>query len=147
MKQMKAPLSLLLLLLYTYSAAAQYQPLAVENAHWRIHVDDLETPWDDLIYEYVCRGDTTVEGQAYKKVYRRDFVYEEEPFPGQYPMPYRISNSRLHGLLREDTTTGEVWAVLMSEGDFRPAGEEFLLFDFSAQPGDTLRSFTKKCEP
>lgn len=127
-------------LFYTLQLWGQYQPLAVENAHWRIHVDDVETLWEDLKYEYLCRGDTIVEEEAYKKIYRRDFVYEEEPFPGRYPLPYRIARENLFGLIREDTVAKKVWAIVFAESAECPVKEPFLLFDFGVEPGDTLRT-------
>jgi hypothetical protein len=111
-----------------------YIPLAVEGAHWIIRYDKIETiePVDDL-WEYHIAGDTTLNEVGFKKVYRRDLVVTQDGPPFEAEGPYQ-----LYGLIRDDTTHRKVYAIKYNEFEGCPENQEYLLYDFSLDIGDTL---------
>ncbi|MCK9447990.1 MAG: T9SS type A sorting domain-containing protein [Bacteroidales bacterium] len=113
----------------------EYIPMAMEGAQWIIRFDDINTPQtvDDL-WEYLILGDTTIENFDYTKVYRRSLVPTDAPPPfipnGEY---------ELYGFLRDDHFDKKVYAFLLYNSYDCPVNEDFLLYDFSVQVGDTAR--------
>ncbi|MTB50645.1 T9SS type A sorting domain-containing protein [Lewinella sp. W8] len=125
--------------------ATPYQPLAVENANWVV--------WDNQPEGLLTghrimsiRGDTMVEGNMYKKLFRRQYlpVNPDYPYPNDVP-PYSTSGpTKLWALLRDDTLRQRVYARLI-DPDFATAYPgEILLYDFTLAAGDSL-PFDSRC--
>jgi len=112
----------------------EYNPTAVEGAHWIVRLDDINTvePVDGL-WEYYSSGDTTVNDFSYKKIFKRNLVTTQTVPPFQATEPYQ-----LYGLIRDDTSDKKVFAIQFIENNNTcPLNEEYLLFDFSLNIGDT----------
>ena len=126
------------------TAQSDYLPLVQENAHWRNCVTTSELIWDcHVMYDYHLRGDTLVDGQVYKKLYREDFLSNGEPGGSwsSYDWPLQRVSSSLLGLLREDILARKVyWRTTSNYTDCGATGEEVLLYDFDLEVGDTLQS-------
>lgn len=119
--------------------STEYQPMAIEGAHW-ICFKAYFKPWGDEYYSWTIRGDTVVNGQDYKKVYRDDFFIDHSkeqlsPFP-------RVTKTALIALLRDHIPTRKVFGIFLSQANFYKcaANDELLLFDFNLTKGDTLKS-------
>jgi len=115
--------------------AQEYNPTAVEGVHWVIRLDDNSTfePVDGL-WEYFASGDTIVNGLSYKKILKRDLVITQNGPPFEAEEDYQ-----LFGLIRDDTINKKVYAIQLLENyNFCPVAEEYLLFDFSLNIGDTV---------
>lgn len=117
--------------------AQDYQPMAIEGAHWIVGADLGSTLWLDEQYSFTIRGDTTVSGGNYKKVYKERFEFNNE----RKIFTNRIIFSKLYALMRDDMTQKKVYAINLEESYFYddcPQNKEYLLFDFSVEKGDTL---------
>lgn len=115
--------------------AQEYNPTAVEGVHWVIQLDDNSTfePVDGL-WEYFASGDTIVNGLTYKKILKRDLVITQNGPPFEAEGDYQ-----LFGLIRDDTINKKVYAIqIMDNYSDCPLNEEYLLFDFSLNIGDTI---------
>lgn len=112
----------------------EYIPMAVEGSQWIIRNDDQYTPplVDDL-WEYYASGDTCIDNECYKKVFRRELVTSYDPPPFLPDGPYE-----LFGLIRDDTLERKVYAILIDDYGECSSGDEFLLYDFSVEIGDTV---------
>ena len=132
-------LSLFLHLICFYGNTQAYNPLVLENAQWFIIQDNYATPWIDAQVGWLLRGDTLIDEIAYKKLFRRVF---EEPYSNV------ITNQWLYGLLREDTVNQMVYVIESSGLGCDSVGQEYLLFDFSYEVGDTsfMCMLTEDCE-
>lgn len=114
--------------------AQEYNPTAVEGAHWIVSVDDINTfePVDGL-WEYYSSGDTLIDDLNYKKIFIRNLVVTQNGPPFQAEDSYQ-----LFGLIRDDTSLRKVYAIQVLENyNTCPLNEEYLLFDFSLNVGDT----------
>jgi hypothetical protein len=115
-----------------------YQPMALEGAHWSViyqFIDPNGGTNDELdFYQYVIRGDTTVNNIDYKKIYYRSCL---NYYTGT---PWLIEIEYLFGFLRDDTLSRKVYAINLAPSGFFgcPVSEEFLLYDFEVSLGDTL---------
>ncbi len=117
------------------SFAQTYQPMAVEGAHWVIQSDRLSTLWLDEKFVLSIRGDTIIQGQSYKKVYKEPYEFDES----RKVFLKNIAGSSLYALMRDDTTQRKVYAIMGETAyDNCADSEEYLLFDFSLTSGDTL---------
>lgn len=130
--------ALILIIQFPLLSKAQddYIPIAVEGAQWIVAKGDMTNIWPvEYLWEYYALGDTSINDIAYKKIYRRSLVTTQDPPPF---IPY--NEYYLYGLIRDDTIEKKVYAIDMfgSGGDFCPAGEEFLMYDFSVDQGDTV---------
>ena len=66
-------LPLLILLFPSSFFAQEYIPLVVEDKHWIFEkCGELGDNYSEL-FEHLIRGDTIIEGQMYKKMYKRSF--------------------------------------------------------------------------
>ncbi len=111
-----------------------YIPLAVEGAQWIIRYDDQYTPpVVDGLWEYYAAGDTCINNECYKKVFKRLLVPTDELPPFEPAGIYE-----LYGFIRDDSIDRKVYAILIDEYFNCPSNEEFLLFDFSVNIGDTV---------
>lgn len=111
-----------------------YIPITSEGAHWIVRLDAMSTiePVDGL-WEYHCSGDTSINDFTYKKIYFRNLVITQNGPPFQSDESYV-----LFGLLRDDTINRKVYAIQILENyNTCPLDEEYLLFDFSLNVGDT----------
>jgi len=136
-------ISALFLLLYFLSTATSfaqdgYHPMAVEGAHWIVVNDRSNTPWFDMMYSFTIRGDSTFNGVNYKKVYLEAFEFNEVTKGHSN----KIVSSQLHALIRDDTLEKKVYGInfpsYFGSPEGCPENEEYLLFDFSVEEGDTL---------
>jgi Secretion system C-terminal sorting domain len=131
----------LLILLGLNSHAQEYVPMAVEGAHWFVAERRESCPWPyENLWEYHVDGDTIFDGTSYRKIYRQQ---HESIDSGTYQPPFVPFGSKyLHGLLRDDTLAKKVYAVsfmyLIQSYDPCPLNEEYLLYDFSIEVGDTF---------
>lgn len=115
--------------------AQSYQPMAIEGAHWVINSDRLSTPWLDEKFVFSIRADTLVNNKTYKKVYRDIYEFDES----RKIFLKNIVNSSLFALMRDDTLQQKVYAIMGKTAyDSCTENEEYLLFDFSLNKGDTL---------
>ena len=126
-------ISILLSQIITYSQNAEYEPLANENAHWKIGWYHYENPpWAPFqMFQYVIQGDSTFNSFQYKKLYYRDLDDEN---------PDLILSEELFGLIREDTLNQKVYAINFYDVEFSdcPTNNEYLLYDFDLAVGDTI---------
>jgi hypothetical protein len=128
--------------LFLQAKPQSYDSLVVENAQWTVMYDDDGTPWDDDMFGWLLRGDTVLNGLEYKKLYSR---YFEEPNSDV------IISQDLTGFLREDVENRIVYALILSPSTMGcdTLNDEYILFDFSYQVGDTsyLCSLTEELGP
>lgn len=120
-----------------------YTPLVVENAHWVNYEESSNGP---ILYQnlfgYAIQGDTSVNGNTYKKVYRYQFLPPQDPNPPSAPYEWTIRS--LFALIRE--ADKQVFAVILNTDTLQvqefcpdPApGVENLWYDFNLQVGDTI---------
>jgi hypothetical protein len=133
---------LLLFFLNSFSSKAQYIPLVKDSAHWLIAVNPgaFGMFTYSSIFEYYSLGDTIVNSNTYKKVYKRGI----QPISG-YFAPYQSTSSyTLFALLREDTVNRKVYTIILPPGSPScSSNQEVLLYDFfNLSIGDTLNSCT-----
>ena len=125
----------LLLLLPGLLPAQNYQPMAVEGTHWILGQDWLQTPWIDGKYSLTIRGDSTLNGITYKKVWWETFELDHE----SKQFTDHIIASVPYALIRDDTVQRRVYAIQeMNLPENCPGAEEYMLFDFSVKERDTL---------
>jgi hypothetical protein len=122
--------------IYTgFSSFAQpYQPVGVENAHWFMfaHVDGYAPDH----HAFAVQGDTIIGNVPYKKLYFQDLANGTPLEP-----PYLLESEYLLGALRDDSSGRKVYVIAFAPYNYGfdcALGEEKLLFDFSALPGDTI---------
>ncbi|MDP3444026.1 MAG: T9SS type A sorting domain-containing protein [Ignavibacteria bacterium] len=116
--------------------AQTYRPMLQDSVRWIVIRSDWYNPdrW-----EYFALGDTLVDNILYKKIYHR-FL---EPEYGMLPPYEPVSPYVLHGLMREDTLTRQVFGIRLNAKYFNgcPIGMEALMYDFSVNVGDTINHF------
>lgn len=139
------PCSLLLLFVAGtwISAPAQesskYQPMAVEGAHW-ICTKIYNKPWGDEYFSWSIRGDTSVNQQVYKKMYRDEFFIDINHSLAKQPV---VIGTQLTALMRDDTSERKVYGIILPDARLSTpcdTATEVLLFNFGVNPGDTLQS-------
>lgn len=130
MMKIRTIISAFLLGLLVYSLNGQdYNKLVIENAQWRILYDNESTPWLDAMSGWLLRGDTTINGLQYKKLFYRAF---EEVYSNV------IESQYLFGFLREDTVNKIVYTLESDEYlGCDTIDQEYVLYDYSYQIGDT----------
>ncbi|MBK6622890.1 MAG: hypothetical protein IPG32_19265 [Saprospirales bacterium] len=118
-----------------------YSPMAIEDAHWLMYDPGEIIPGPE--WEYFIKGDTVINDKVYKKVYQRNFFWDDSPYITPYP--YIIEEEGLFGAIRDDTILRKVYMVrfppsILDYSDLGgcPLQEEFLLYNFDIEPGDTL---------
>jgi hypothetical protein len=121
-------LSLFLHLICFYGNTQAYNPLVLENAQWKVIWDIDPTPWIDGQGGWLIRGDTLMNEIQYKKLFQRSF---EEPYSNV------IINQLLYGFVREDTLNRIVYILESGNGGCDTSDQEYVLFDFSYEIGDT----------
>lgn len=125
---------LLCLVLTINTLSAQVYHPFVQYGAYR---DEFSSPGELAIcyYTYGTRywfsGDTTLGGQTYHKLWWSPILGDVgTPFCPPYQVD--TSDRLLFGLMREDLQTRRVFRY------YPEAGAEFLLYDFGAQPGDSI---------
>jgi len=117
--------------------STEYQSMAVEGAHW-ICYKAFNKPWGDEYYSLSIRGDTILNSQVYKKMYRDDFFIDDAN--QRLPKFPNIIRTKLVTLIRDDVKQQKVYVVFLSELYKSCNGDgEVLLHDFSLNMGDTLK--------
>lgn len=139
-------LTCLFFCLTTLPALAQYQPMAVEGNKWIVFDNIAGIANHHVLF---TEGDSTVDGQTFRKVYRSEITNITTGSPWEAEPPYEISDlRRLHGLLRDDTVAQRVYArPTFLPFDFCPTDTTLLLYDFSVDAGDTLTGCFYDCYP
>lgn len=129
----KLLISTIFVIIFQYTYTQDYIPLAVEGVHWIVRFDDIETIYPvDGLWEYYATGDTVIDEVLYAKIYKRDLVVTQDGPPFEADGPYI-----LYGFIRDDSIERKVYAIKFHEFDNCPVNEEYLLFDFSLNIGDT----------
>lgn len=125
-----------LFILPAFLYAQQYTPLAVEGAQWVIY-QNAEADSNKALIGYVIKGDSVVNGTAYKKVFYREYEYNGGPIEP----PYVLINEEFHSLIRDDISEKKVYA-LGAEQNFnhqcQDINTEKLWYDFSVDTGEDL---------
>ncbi|MEZ4960355.1 MAG: T9SS type A sorting domain-containing protein [Saprospiraceae bacterium] len=120
------------------SAYGQYQPMAVEGAHW-IYFANYDG--EQVNHAFIVQGDTTINGTAYKKMYKRK-IFNPASYPADLLPPYIVGEKQLMCALRDDVAAGRVYGI-----SFDPTAwlsidcglfQEELLYDLTLGEGDTL---------
>lgn len=125
------------MLLTGIACSQDYLPIAVDQAHWLVALKDKESPMPyEYLWHYYSRGDTTVDGNVYIKVYKQ----MADTFSTNNPPYTPFGPVSLLGLLRDDESSKLVYGVCYEENFSQecPVNEEFLLYDFSLQVGDSM---------
>ena len=52
-----------------------YSPMAIEDAHWLMYDPGEIIPGPE--WEYFIKGDTVINDKVYKKVYQRNFFWDD----------------------------------------------------------------------
>lgn len=124
--------------LFNGNTDAQYEPMAIEGAHWVIF--ELSDN-DPNHYAIVLKGDTVVNGIAYKKVYKHK-LKSTATIPSELLPPYSYNETSLIGGIRDDATQQKVYAIAFTDESWHfPDCDKFqeqLLYDFSLIAGNTL---------
>jgi len=136
---------LLFLILCTYNVKSQtYYPLVADSVHWFIALDNgvFGAGTYSSIFEYYSIGDTIVNSNTYKKVYKRDI----QSLNSNYQAPYQpLTPYTLFALLREDTASRIVYTIILQNnpnGSNCLINQEELLYDFGLNLGDSLNTCT-----
>ncbi|MEO7174692.1 MAG: T9SS type A sorting domain-containing protein [Saprospiraceae bacterium] len=121
---------------------AQYIPMVEENKYW-IYQSYYSNESNNIAsgYSIKFKGDTTVNSISYKKVIKQGLSGTHPCPPGNMPcfvfdIPFKTFSNELIGFVREEIADRKTY--------FRPiagqycAEDEYLLFDFSLDQGDTL---------
>lgn len=120
---------LIYILISINTFSQSHNKLVIQNAQWKVLYDDDATPWPDYMNGWLLRGDTIIDGFQYKKLYSRTF---------ESPSSNLIVSQEMYGFLREDTINKIVYALGdQYMGCYDSISQEFLLFDFSYEIGDT----------
>jgi hypothetical protein len=137
------PFQLFVLLVFSFAffslSGQNYEPLIRANTFWDDTGYDIESgPCGYLgLRRYEFGGDTLIAGQGYQKILAYNFEPVNSPVfcPPFWvnPVGYTIT----YAFLREDPDQEQVFIWDAFAG---ASGEEYLLYDFSLEVGDTLFS-------
>jgi hypothetical protein len=106
--------------------AQQYTPFPTSNAYWLEYVGWFEIGWDQ---KYYLSGDTILGNQTYSKVYSKHEHGINDTVGGEYVGCIREDSlKRVYYLAAQETEVPCLVNVV----------NELILYDFSAQVGDTL---------
>jgi hypothetical protein len=126
-------IGLLLFQFQTNVKAQEYIPMAVDGVHWIVRYDLISTPQPvDGLWEYYANGDTIINDLLFAKIYKRQLVIIQNGPPFEPDGLYE-----LYGFMRDDTINKKVYAIQLNEQGNCPSNEEYLMFDFSVNIGDT----------
>ncbi len=130
-KSMRKILLQLLIMMLFKSGNAQYYPLPMTNAQWIYYggINLLSCPSCIFVnYMYYTAGDTLINSISYVKISKMENPNLNNV--AQYPT--------FTGAIRQDTTNRKIYIVLAD------SSYEDLLYDFSLQVGDTIKSVLHK---
>jgi len=115
--------------------AQEYQPMALEGATW---VYQKAGYFDPGFFGYSIQGDTVIEGESYKLLYKLKFFDELEFLEFEIDLDAQVA------AIRDDSLDRKVYVRVFDElpevacrESFDFSGEETLLYDFSLGVGDT----------
>ncbi|MBK8562246.1 MAG: T9SS type A sorting domain-containing protein [Saprospiraceae bacterium] len=129
------------LFLATSSFAQSYLPMAIENAHWIVYSLGEILPNHHF---YTVKGDTAINGIAYKKLWRRP-ILNFATSAQQFQPPFLYGDSiALIGALRDDTPARRAYCIPffwpIHENDTCDIFTEWLIHDYDVAVGDTIES-------
>ncbi len=136
---MKNTLTILLPLLFSIQILAQdYEPMAVEGAHWIVFsIDDQGANH----HVFSIEGDTVLTGVEYKKTYRTE-LFNETVYFDEFSPPYYLGEKKIIGAMRDDVVGRRVFYFPMenfySAYDTCDIFSDMLIHDFSLEVGDTV---------
>lgn len=134
--------NLLHLLVYVFiglsSVAQEYHPFIDDDKVWleAAYIGANECEYEE-IYQLRFGGDTTINGNMYRKILKRPF---HQVSPGPYCPPFEADEEEEilnQFFMREDTMEHRVYLWHIDINDY-PEGQEILLFDFTLEVGDTV---------
>lgn len=131
----------LCLLSLSLSSSSQYHPLLQDDKVWQLGIYYSESynqithsaTWHIVSY---IKGDTLIDTTTYKKLYYNIFDETIDFPPGSYDSTFQPA--KLYALLREDTVKQQVFIYDNAENK---VPEEYLLYDFSLEVGDSLMTY------
>ncbi len=118
--------------------AQNYLPMAIENAHWVMYaIGENETAHHVIS----IKGDTTINGQVYKKTWRQH-IQSNATSSAEFHPPFQVHPGNLIGAMRDDAQAKQVFYIpftpFYTENDTCDIFEEWLIYDFSIGVGDTI---------
>lgn len=128
-----------LLFVFVIASAAQqspaqtnvYHPFPDSNAYWNEHTWGLNT-WHTCVtddyYALFINGDTTIGANTYHKIYKQGYTVYSCWSPPTNPV-YSYYGAYYHCAIRQDSLQKKVFYYF---------GNEYLLYDFNLNLGDTL---------
>lgn len=128
-----------------HSLYAQYTPLVEEGKFWIYrNYEFSDMPQSVSGHAISFLGDTIVNAVAYKKVYRINLKGSQNCPPSEQPcwefdIPYEEESKEIVSFIREDVQAKKVYNLPNANNLFCGVNE-YLLFDFSLDVGDTLNS-------
>ncbi|MBK9017756.1 MAG: T9SS type A sorting domain-containing protein [Saprospiraceae bacterium] len=112
--------------------------MAVENAHWIMYAIGENEPNHHVIS---VKGDTTINGMGYKKTWRQQ-IQNNIISPATFLPPFFVHPGNLIGAMRDDTLARQVFYIpftpFYTGNDTCDIFEEWLIYDFSINVGDTI---------
>lgn len=127
---------LLSVFMITFDVYGQYEPMAVEGAHWVVFDKD-----DDGTYHHMLKleGDSTINIDMYKKLYRQEILSDATSVQDFLPPYYLIGTQQLIGMIRDDVQEEIVYGIFFTTPFFEcNTGEEELVHDYSLTVGSLL---------
>ncbi|MEO1259838.1 MAG: T9SS type A sorting domain-containing protein [Bacteroidota bacterium] len=118
--------------------AQNYEPMAVDGAHWLIFSMTDNGPDHHFIK---VNGDTIINGINYKKTYKQEII--NDPInPSELISPYYIKNESLIVFMRDDTINKKVFFQTNNNWEYNNCNQftDELIHDFSLNAGDTLNT-------
>lgn len=115
-----------------------------DNSHWiYLEYDGSDiNPMPMAGYMLTIAGDTIVDGQSYRKIYKEQLAGEHNcmtPPCFQFTTPYEVISSQLYSLIRTEDNGQVVYhKPIVIDGRSLCESEEHILFDFSLSQHDTL---------
>ncbi|MFO7879915.1 MAG: T9SS type A sorting domain-containing protein [Bacteroidales bacterium] len=124
MKALKTIFSFFLIVSAINLSAQEYIPMLQEGKIWNFTTENYpqppDYPGDTTTISYILSGDTVINSITYKTLYQTSCTESGDAQVSGNPVAF----------LRENTSSKQVFV--------HSGGEEFLLYDFSVQTGDTL---------
>ncbi|MCB9309876.1 MAG: T9SS type A sorting domain-containing protein [Lewinellaceae bacterium] len=122
------------------SISSQGQLLLENDKHWIFLTHQENDGGVNILSGFIVnvKGDTIIDDKVYKKLYAYSLKGEHNcQFPPCFSpyFPYEIGSGSLYALLRESVDDGKVYCKNYAGGD---CAEEYVLFDFRLNQGDTL---------
>ena len=120
---------------------AQYIPMVEEGKFW-IYLNHFDSDHPVAVsgHAITFQGDTIINSQRYKKVYRYSLKGEHNcPYPPcfQFDIPYVTTGKELISFIREDTVSKKVFNLPVLYYGFCDTIEH-LIFNYSLGIGDTI---------